>query len=60
MVYDKIVATRKKSKKKSRRVDLELPPSEGTGSWRLDGYKTLEEDEESGEEDGDDEDEDDA
>ena len=59
VVYVKIVATGKKSKKKPRWVDLELPPSEGTSSWRLDGYKTLEEDEESGEEDDDDEDEDD-
>lgn len=42
-------------------LDLELPPGEGTSSWRLGGYATVEEeedDEESGEEDEDVDDED--
>ena len=55
VVYGKNVNTQKKSRKAARWVDLELPPAEGTSSYRLDGYKTVEEDDESGEEGDEDE-----
>ena len=52
------------SRKKARWVDFELPTSEGTSWWRLDGYETEKEEdngdeEESDEEEGDEEDDDD-
>lgn len=42
--YNKNVKTNKATKKKSRWVDFELPPSEKTSWWRVDGYETEEED----------------
>ena len=41
-------ATNKKTKKKARWVDLELPPAEKTSWWRIqDGYETTQEEDES-------------
>lgn len=56
VVYLTIKATGKKSKKKSRWVDLELPPSEKAMSWwRVDGYDTDPATKEDGEDDNEDE-----
>ena len=38
--YTKNLAAEKRLKKKARWVDLELPASEKTSWWRLDGYDT--------------------
>ena len=57
--YQKNKTTRKQSRKKARWVDLELPPTEATSWWRLDGYGTSpeEDEEEEDEEEEDEEDE---
>ena len=41
LVYQTIKASGKKTMKKPRWVDLELPPSEKASWWRVDGYDTA-------------------
>ena len=58
--YEKNLDKQVKSRKVARRVDLELPPTESTSWWRLDGYSTDAEQEEDKEHDEEDEEQDEA